>query len=183
MFEIIRYMRDNEYEEGKPYIKESRMETIRKKIDPYKKIYNLNKRNESFANWYYEKKLLGFSCKNRLKDIFYGQLNLIGVEEVNDNINRKVMVAGTIKSIKERISQNNNRYIDIILEDEKGELKVKLFENGNKIEKCEDNNGRLPEKEDIVVVKGTAKEDCLFADEIVIQSLSIYMKLSELKDS
>jgi DNA polymerase III subunit alpha len=181
LFGIMRYMRDNEYEEGKPYIKDSRMNTIRKHIEPYKNIYDLNKVNEKFANWWYEKKLLGFSCKNRLKDIFNDQLNLIGLEEINNNIDKKILVVGTAKSVIKRTSKNGNVYIDIVLEDEKAELKTKIFENGNKIEMCEDRNGRLPEKGDILVVRGQAKQDCLFADEITIQKLNIYMKLSELK--
>ena len=181
LFEIIRYMRDNNDENDKPYIKESRMETIRKHIEPYKNIYNLNKVNEKFANWWYEKKLLGFSCKNRLKDIFNNQLNFVGLEEINNHINQKVLVVGTAKSVTKRTSKNGNVYIDIVLEDEKSELKTKIFENGNKIEMCEERNGRLPEKGDILVVRGQAKQDCLFAEEITIQKLNIYMKLSELK--
>lgn len=183
LFEIIRYMRDNRDEDNKPYIKESRLETLRKGIEPYRKIYEQNKKNEDFANWYYEKKLLGFSCKKRLKDIFSKQLNLIGLEEINNNLNRDILVVGSVKSAKVRVSKKQNKYLDIILEDEKVEAKVKIFENGNKLENCEDNNGRLPEKDDIVVVRGTAKPDCIFANEIIIQSLNIYMKLSEIKDN
>lgn len=182
LFDIIRYMRDNVTEDGKPYIKESRMATLRRDTEAYKKIYEINKRNEKFANWWYEKKLLGFACKDRLKDIFYGQLRLVGLEEINNHINKSITVIGTAKSVHKRVSKNKNEYIDIVLEDEKSELKVKLFENQNKIELCEERNGRLPEKGDILVVKGQAKQDCLFAEEVVVQNLNIYMKLSELKD-
>lgn len=182
LFDIIRYMRDNVTEDGKPYIKESRMATLRRDTEAYKKIYEINKKNEKFANWWYEKKLLGFACKDRLKDIFYGQLRLVGLEEINSHINKSITVIGTAKSVHKRVSKNKNEYIDIVLEDEKSELKVKLFKNQNKIELCEERNGRLPEKGDILVVKGQAKQDCLFAEEVVVQNLNIYMKLSELKD-
>ena len=43
---------------GKPIIKESRMDTIKKHFEPYREIYNKNKSNEDFANWYYENILL-----------------------------------------------------------------------------------------------------------------------------
>jgi hypothetical protein len=34
------------------------------------KIYNQNNKSESFANWYYEKKLMGYTYGKDLKDIF-----------------------------------------------------------------------------------------------------------------
>jgi hypothetical protein len=40
----------------------------------------------------------------------------------------------------------------------------------------------MPEKDDIVIVKGSKKKDCLFGDTIGIQTLKIYTKLSELKE-
>ncbi len=44
------------------------------------------------------------------------------------------------------------------------------------------NGGRVPAKEDIVIIKGLKKEDAVFIDNIGIQSQKIFTKLSELKD-
>ena len=46
---------------------------------------------------------------------------------------------------------------------------------------CEDANGRLPRKKDIVIVEGTKKDGVVFADTIEIPNVKIYTKLSELK--
>ncbi|MEK6878407.1 MAG: hypothetical protein AABY22_02305, partial [Nanoarchaeota archaeon] len=48
-------------EKGKPIISEKRFETIRKKYEPYKQIYLQNSKSEKLANYFYEKKLLGYS--------------------------------------------------------------------------------------------------------------------------
>ena len=44
------------------------------------------------------------------------------------------------------------------------------------------NNGKNYEENNIIIVKGTRKEDCIFADLVAIQDHEIYMKLSELKN-
>ena len=54
-------------DDGKPIIKPSRFETLKKKYQSYKKIYEQNKKYEDFANWYFEKSLLGFSYSNELR--------------------------------------------------------------------------------------------------------------------
>jgi len=43
-------------------------------------------------------------------------------------------------------------------------------------------NGKLPNKDDIVIIKGLKKDDAVFIDDIGIQSQKIFTKLSELKD-
>ena len=52
---------------GNPIIKDSRLETIRRNFRPYKEIYDKNRRNEDFANWYYESTLLGHPTKTFTK--------------------------------------------------------------------------------------------------------------------
>ena len=60
---------------NKPLIKESRFETIRRKSEPYKKIYAQNKKSETFTNWFYENHLLGYTYNKNLRDK-HGSLNL-----------------------------------------------------------------------------------------------------------
>jgi hypothetical protein len=51
-----------------------------------------------------------------------------------------------------------------------------------KIEESKLINGKLPSKDDIVIIKGLKKDDAVFIDDIGIQSQKIFTKLSELKD-
>ena len=55
------------------YFSKKRFETLKKKYTPYKNIYDKNKRYEDFANWYFERNLLGFSHSNELKNVFGSQ--------------------------------------------------------------------------------------------------------------
>ena len=48
-------------DDNKPIMKPSRFETLKKKYSAYKSIYEKNKKYEDFANWFFEKSLLGFS--------------------------------------------------------------------------------------------------------------------------
>ena len=55
-------------EDGKPLMKESRFNTFKEKYYKYKKIYEQNVQYEKFANWFFERKLLGYSYSCRLKN-------------------------------------------------------------------------------------------------------------------
>ena len=57
-------------DDNKPLMKESRFSTFKKKYDKYKLIYDKNKNYEDFANWFFEKHLLGYSYSKKLKDVF-----------------------------------------------------------------------------------------------------------------
>ena len=77
-------------------------------------------------------------------------------------------------------SKNGNDYLRLVLSDEKAEMRTMIF--SRKKDQCEEkNNGKLPAKSDIVIVKGTKKDAVVFADTIEIADVTIYTKLSELK--
>ncbi len=168
--------------EAKPVIKESRMETIKKKAKGYKDIYAQNRKSESFANWYYEKNLLGYTYNRTLRDCFSNTTrNLNTVRQINE------MVAGTrvkfISYIGDKVvqsrSRNGNKYLMTFCSDETGTTKTMIF--SKKLEICKEENGVLPKENDIVIVSGTKQDEVVFADSISIQNTKIYSKLSELK--
>ena len=72
-FNLVSLVKDlslSKDEKGKVFIKESRMNTIKKKCKKYRDIYEQNKKSESFANWYYVKNLLGYTYGITLRDIW-----------------------------------------------------------------------------------------------------------------
>jgi DNA polymerase-3 subunit alpha len=168
---------------GKDVIKESRVGTIKKKSEPYKNIYELNSRSESFANWYYERKLLGYSHCVRLKTIFdEKRAGLHYVEEVvSMRPNQRPVFIGVVEDIVARTSKNGNKYLKASVSDETAIIDCLMF-NDN-IKECDTMNNGLPEKGNIVIVKGNKKEDAVFANLIAIQDNKVYTKLSELKNS
>ncbi len=176
---LIGFKGDN----GKDVIKESRVATIKKKSEPYKNIYELNSRSETFANWYYERKLLGYSHCVRLKTIFdEKRAGLQYIEDVNAlRPNQRPVFIGVVEDIINRTSKNGNKYMKASISDETGIIDCLMF-NDN-IKECETMNNGLPEKGNIVIIKGNKKEDAVFANLMAIQDNKVYTKLSELKNS
>ena len=63
---------------------------------------------------------------------------------------------------------------------ETGTINVLLF--NDKINECKHlNENKLPQENEIVIIKGRKMEDAVFADLISVQDNKVYTKLSEVK--
>jgi len=185
LIKIIKHLNTFTDEKNKVIIKTSRLDTIKSRYEPYLKIYNQNSKSESFANWYYEKKLLGYTYEKSLKDIFTEKReNLLSLNEVIDSeVNSKVAFVGQVMDLYSGISKNEKktRFLRVKISDETNEFNVLMF--NDKIDNNKVLNGNKNYQEDnIVIVKGIKKEDCIFADIMAVQDHYIYMKLSEIKN-
>ena len=185
LLKTVKKLSETKNENSKLLIKETRLVTIKKKYDLYLKIYQQNNKSESFANWYYENKLLGYSYNNTLIDIFHPKMpSLVSTAQISELSNNSIIyLVGKVEDVSEWTSKNEKKtkVFKMIVSDEFGSIPVLTF--NDKIEFNKSSNGdKLPEKEDIVIVKATKKQDCLFGDTIGIQTLKIYTKLSELKE-
>ena len=173
-------------EKSKPLIKESRMETLKKNTAPYKAIYEQNSIAELFANWWYEKRLLGYVTCTTLLDIFSSKKpSLVSIGEIlNMPDGRYVDFVGFIEEdaqLGTSRTAKKSRYAKYMISDEGGTLKVMIFNDS--LDQCRLLNGGLPKAEAIVIVKGVRKsDDTIFANEIACQQNQIYTKLSDLKD-
>ena len=185
LIRIIKHLNTFTDEKNKVIIKDARLDTIKNKYEPYLKIYNQNNKSESFANWYYEKKLLGYTYEKSLRDIFSQKReNLISLYQSNEQpLNTKIAFVGQVSDVYSGISKSEKktRYMRFKISDETSDSTVLLF--NDKIDSCKTLNGnKHPEKGNIVIIKGIKREDCIFADLIAIQDHKIYMKLSEIKN-
>ena len=183
LIKIIKHLNKFTDEKNHLVIKENRLKTIKNKYDPYLKIYNQNSKSESFANWYYEKKLLGYTYNKSLKEIFSEKrdnLNYV-TDLANIPINTKIAFVGQIDEVFSGVSKNEKktRYIRLKISDETGYINVLIF-NDN-IENNKLLNNRNFEEGNIVIVKGLKRDDCIFGDLVAIQDQDIYMKLNDLK--
>lgn len=175
-------------EKGKPYVKPSRLETIRKKYKKFQEIYKQNSQSESFANWYYEKKLLGYTPSIQLRDIFLRHepdLELLK-DVVALDTNEKICFVAYVKDAVSAVSKKKTKYYKIEAADGTAGVNIFLFDTsqGQKIEKCKlNNNGKLPKENNIIIVYGTKKDDAIFAEDIIIKDDKIYTKLGDLKDN
>ena len=172
-------------DDNKPIMKDSRFVTFKKKYDKYKAIYEQNVKYESFANWYFEKKLLGYSYSCRLKDVFKEES-----VEINDSLHYQSMLAndrgkfiGVIEDSFRSTSANGNKYIKILLSDEMGTIPGIMVDT-RRGATCSDylnSGGSVPDKDNIVVIVGRKAEDILFIDSMSIVDEKICMKLADLK--
>lgn len=175
-------------EKGKPIIKESRFKTIKKDYDKFKTIYLLNSRNEELANFFYEKELLGMSYSESLCNIFSKKNeNIKKIEQINSLQDKQSgLFVGVVNDILKRTSRNGNPYVKYTVGDESGSIECFLFSSArrDKAAECRElNGGKLPEKGDIVVIKGTKKDgNACYVEKLGIQSAKIYMALREIKD-
>lgn len=182
LLNLVLFLSKNNNDKGKLYIKESRFQTFKKKYDQYKKIYIQNSKNENFANWFYERTVLGFSYSSTLKSVFDGHVyNLRSLADIkSDAPDIRVNGIAVVKKCYVSKSKAGNAYAKIDLEDETAEYSSKIF--SGKLQLCKEVNGGLPEENSIVLFKGTTKEGCLFLDECIVQDSTIYMRLRDIKE-
>jgi len=183
LIKIIKHLNKFTDEKNKVVIKDNRLDTIKEKYTPYLSIYEQNNKSESFANWYYEKKLLGYTYNKNLKDIFSEKReNLKYVSDILDEpVNSKVALVGQIEEVFSGISKNakKTRYVRLKISDETSTISVLIFNDNIETNKLL--NDRNFEEGNIVIVKGSKRDDCIFGDLIAIQDHEIYMKLNDLK--
>jgi|TARA_R110002153_G_scaffold5754_5_gene26622 DNA polymerase-3 subunit alpha len=172
-------------DDGKPLMKDSRFQTFKKKYDKYKKIYEQNIQYEKFANWFFEKKLLGYSYSCRLKDVFDSQHN-----ELKDSLyyesmdsGQKSKFIGVVEESFRKTSANGNQYIKVLLSDELGSFPAIMVDSRRSLTCTEyiESGNLVPDKDNIVVITGRKAEDVLFIDGMSIVDERICMKLSDLK--
>lgn len=172
-------------DDGRPLMKDSRFETFKKKYDKYKSIYEQNIKYESFANWYFEKKLLGYSYSSRLKDVFKNESNSIKDSLYYNAMenNEKAKFIGSVEDSFRKTSANGNQYIKVLLSDELGNMPTMMVDSRRQ-RTCTNylNKGnKIPSKDSIVVIVGRKAQDILFVDSMSIVDERIYMKLADLK--
>ena len=172
-------------DDNKKIMSEKRFETFKKKYQPYKEIYEKNITHEKFANWYFEKKLLGYSYSYNIRDIFKDNQDnrFTSTLEFNSTENNSnLRVVGWVSESEKRTSRNGNKYLKVSIQDELGSINSMLMDgNQNKMTNYFDNGGSVPKKDSIVVLTGRKSNDTMFLDNIFILDEKIYMKMSELK--
>ena len=187
LMHVVKYLNKGLLDDkGKPFIKDSRIQTIRRNFKPYKQIYDKNRTNEDFANWYYENALLGYTHGKSLREVSAEYSHLESIETaLGKNEGGKVNFIATVEDTYSAKSRKGTPYLRLTLQDETGVCTAMIFtqQNRDNIANCKrDNGGALPIKKGIVIVKGIKKDgDTIFADLVKVQDQKIFMKLSEIK--
>ena len=171
-------------DDNKKIFRDTRINTLKKKWEPYKEICRLNKHSIKYANWYFETKLLGYSYSYSIRDIFKHPEDYQCSESVKMAGDRsEVRCVGVLADITKRTSRNGNKYARLELHDEKGVINA-LFMDSNRESRLTDYldaGNKLPKKDDVVILTGSKGDDIIFANTINTLKDKIYMKLSQVK--
>jgi len=187
LFAVYKHMREQADSKGKLVVPDRRHETISKKYEPKKAIYEQNKPNMQLASYFYERTILGYPYSVKLWDIFYNSYdNLTTIEKAEEAVkgDKVCFMATVVEKVAERTSAAKNKYAKYVLSDGTGVIEG-ILSNGGKFTKLEDvkarHQGKLPNKDDIVFVTGTkSKDKSIFIDNVVNQSLKIYTRFWQL---
>lgn len=182
LIKTVKFLNEKTDEKGKKLINDRRIATIRKKYSLYKEIYEKNRQNEKFANWFYEKKLMGYSSNITLKEIFSEKHdNLNTVSEVIEMESGIVKIVGQIIDQYIGKSRKGDKYLRLTVKDDAGSITCLAFKDT--VDEIRAINGdKLPNTDNIVIVHGRKKGDAVFIDHLSVQDSKIYIKLAELKD-
>lgn len=189
LFEVVRHMNEQmKDDKGKQVIKDSRLETIKKKYAPKKEIYEQNCKAGELLSLFFERLLLGYHYSTQLKkhfDKFF--VGLMNVGEVKDALDKEYVnfVAVIADKPVEKTSQNKNKYGRFSLSDETGAVEALIFNNKSR-NLLDDikakHGGKLPAKDSIVYCRGQKKGDAVFLEDITDQCLKFYTKFAQIKD-
>jgi DNA polymerase-3 subunit alpha len=173
-------------DDGKAIFSEKRFETFKTKYQPYREIYDQNKKHIQYANWFFETKLLGYSYSENIRNVFKSssQAHFISSQELGSvNNGATVCCVGAVIDSFSRTSANGNKYARIDLSDERGNISLLLMDNAReeKLTNYLSSGKKLPKKGEIIIVVGQKNNDIIMLDKVHLLEDKIYMKLSELK--
>jgi DNA-directed DNA polymerase III PolC len=171
-------------DDGKLIMKPSRFQTFKKKYESYKLIYEKNKQHLEFANWFFERKYLGYSHSTEIKKVFQNSDNLYNSLELKSvQQNDRVKFVGVVLDCVSRTSRNGNKYMRAEVQDDFGKVNFMLANNRRSatLDQYLDNGGKKPKGGEIVFVYGSKGEDIIFGEKLTILDEKIYTKLSEVK--
>ena len=180
----MRAVRAMNNEKGKPIVRESRLETIRKHYKPFATIYSQNKQNSKLARYFYERNFLGYSYSTTLREIFNDPMLMSLAEVENTEDNGKVRFVGVIvdKPYEGLTQEKKNKYARWNIADETGAITCLMFNSDDK-DRISDvratNNDKLPAKDAIVQCVGRRKGDAVFLDGMFSQTAKIYTRFKD----
>jgi DNA polymerase III alpha subunit len=171
-------------DDGRPLMKDSRFKTFKRDYDKYRQIYDKNKEHLVFANWFFERKYLGYSHSNEIKKVFQDTNNLVNSLELKSiEQNDRVKYVGVVTDCVSRTSRAGNKYMRVEIQDDYG--KVNFMMTNNRRSATLDNylneGGKKPKEGQIVFIYGTKGEDIIFGEKLNILDEKIYTRLSEIK--
>lgn len=182
-------------DKGKPIINDTRLETLRKNYTGYKALYDHNCKHQKFCHWFFERKLLGYSYSETLRDVFKDPkekfsplLELISIADKDE-----VVIVGVVTEYaKSKSKKNDKAYLRVNLSDEGGKTTLLFFDKEKLQPKQEPDEIKQPmsfwmkgnklAEDSILIVAGKKSGDVVFVDNMKIVETEVFLKTSQLKD-
>lgn len=183
----VNYLKNMNDSKGKPFIKESRFETIKKKYEPHKAIYEKNRKHTRLTAFHFERMLTGYAYSTDLWTIFKdepGIRDLMTIEECLESDDGALEFVGVVEEEKSWTSKKGNKCIKLRVSDGISSLETVISNSANedKIEGIKNyNQGELPEKDSIIHCIATKKNGSIFMNRLAIQNVRIITKYLDLK--
>lgn len=167
-------------------------DSLKKKCLKYKAIYDQNKRMPEFADWWYEKSVLGYSFSKKLKEIFKdSRVQMADSEEINTLSDYStVKFVGWVGDdfMEGKSKKNKEKYWRFSVNDEKGKvtcLAMDKVKGGNRVPTLTNyikRGGEKLKENDIIVVVGSKCNDIIFVQDFSVVDEKICTKFSQLKE-
>ena len=187
--EIVNFLKTSEKTDGKKrIISDSRYGTIKAACEKYIQIYKKNKNYSKLANWFFEKKLLGYSYSGSLYEIMSERVdNLMDMAYFADESDKTLCnYAGIVEDIHLTKSKDGSSMLKISISDTSGSISAIFYgDSYDKWAKNQPKDGEqtiLPKKESIVIVSGSKSNDTIFLRNLFTMDDKIYLKFSQIKD-
>lgn len=185
LFKIIKYLKENKDSNGKLYLKESRVDTIRNKYKNYEAIYKVNKSYGKLLYWLMENKCLGYSYSGNLVSIYrkeYPEIRSI-YEAISSENNSYITLIGLVRGVKEGKSRvNKNPYIRFELHDDYNMINAMAFRENINVFK--DGKDKLIDNDTLAVVRIKKIDDNTgFVDKAtVLWDTKLITRTNQIKD-
>jgi DNA polymerase III alpha subunit len=172
-------------DDGKLLIKDSRFETFKSKIQPFKELFFENKKHEKLSIWWFEKRLLGYSFTHKLKDCFDSISDLVDLKSAIEDRNReRFKFVAQIDDFFIKKSRNGAKYAKIEFSDDFGLLTGLIGDFGDRENLTNFLLSNKLDKEQIVVANGSFSRDgeTVFIETMRCISEKVYTKLKQLNE-
>lgn len=182
VFDIVKDMLNWKTDTGKQMIRSSRMDTLTAAAAPYREIFKQNSSFPEFANYVYEKELLGYSYSTSLREVCKNSHSgeLTSAKGFAESSEYFYHVCGEIAEMKYQKAKSGKQYLKIDIEDDTGVVACMMFEpdvfdfvKGDTYSKLRDGSR--------VIISGKKWNDCMIITKVRFLDEKIYMKLADLK--
>lgn len=167
--------------------------SLQDKCRKFKAIYEQNNKMPDFADWYYEKRVLGYAYSKNVKDIFADKSSFMTdcqeIKQLAEYTTVKIVGWVSDDFQEGKSKKNGEKYWRFSINDDKGKIMCLMMDSRNgrnpslTLSNYIANGGKRPHDGNIIVVVGSKSKDIVFVTGLSIVEEKIYSRFADLKDA